>query len=312
MKERVVRRFPNNPILTREDVPYSVATVHNAGVVKTPDGRYVMLFRSHRLNGRSIIGLAESDDGLRFRVANKPFLVPTEKPPFSRYEEFGVEDLRISAFEDTYWLTYSGYSRHGVRVLLARTEDFRSVERVALFTECDTRNVVLFPGKFDGKYVRLQRPHTEIGKWSIWASESPDLIHWGQAEPVLSPTPYHWTELKVGPGATPFACNNGWLHVFHGVYPTMAGNVYRLGVALHDLDDPRRMLAVSDEWILEPEDPWERSGYVPNVVFSCGAVAEPDNTVKLYWGGADTVMCAGQTTIAELVSLCESDRVGVP
>ena len=84
----------------------------------------------------------------------------------------------------------------------------------------------------------------------------------------------------------------------------MDGSVYRLGVALHDLADPARIIGVSDSWILQPEDPWEVTGYVHNVVFCCGAVAEDDGTVKIYWGGADTVMCVGEADIAELVGLC--------
>jgi predicted GH43/DUF377 family glycosyl hydrolase len=86
----------------------------------------------------------------------------------------------------------------------------------------------------------------------------------------------------------------------------MAGAVYGLGAALHDLNDPARIIGVSDRWILHPEDPWEVSGYVPNVVFTCGAVPEDDGTVKIYWGGADTVMCAGTAVIDDLVQLCLS------
>lgn len=84
----------------------------------------------------------------------------------------------------------------------------------------------------------------------------------------------------------------------------MGGAVYRLGAALHDLKDPSRVLGVADEWILEPEDPWERVGYVHNVVFCCGAVPEDDGTLKVYWGGADTVICAGTVHAEELVDLC--------
>jgi predicted GH43/DUF377 family glycosyl hydrolase len=84
----------------------------------------------------------------------------------------------------------------------------------------------------------------------------------------------------------------------------MDGCVYRLGVALHKLDEPGVILGVGDRWILQPEDPWEIVGYVHNVVFTCGAVPEDDGTVKLYWGGADKVICAGTAVIDELVELC--------
>jgi len=302
MQDPVVKRY-NNPILTRHDVPYPVATVHNAGVVRH-DGRYVMLFRAHRRNGRSIIGMAESDDGLSFTVQPEPFLSPSEEGLFGEYEEFGVEDLRICALEGAYLLTYSAYSRHGVRIALARTRDFKRVERIALISQPDMRNVVIFPQKFNGRYVRLDRPHSEISPWSIHISYSPDLVHWGDSRVVMKPVSYHWDQLKIGPGATPFVTEAGWLHIYHGVFETMAGAVYRLGVALHDRGDPARIIGVSDEWILQPEDPWEITGYVPNVVFSCGTVPEDDDTVKIYWGGADTVMCAGSARIQDLVEMC--------
>ncbi|MBU4532220.1 MAG: glycoside hydrolase family 130 protein [Eubacteriales bacterium] len=305
MSRPLVERYERNPILTREDVPYPVATVHNAGVVKCNE-RYVMLFRSHRRNGRSIIGLAESEDGFSFRVHPEPFLVPATEGVFAEYEEFGVEDLRICPIEGEYLLTYSAYSRHGVRVALARTRDFRQVERVALITQADYRNVVIFPERFDGLYARLDRPHSDISPWSIWISYSPDLVYWGNAKVVMKPVQYHWDEMKIGPGATPIKTPQGWLHIYHGVFPTMDGSVYRLGVALHDLNDPSRVLGVADDWILQPEDPWEIAGYVHNVVFTCGAVPEDDGTLKLYWGGADLVMCAGTARIDDLVGLCLS------
>ena len=165
----VVTRCPNNPILTREDVPYPVATVHNAGVVKY-NGQYIMLFRSHLMNGRSIIGKAVSDDGFAFKVSPDPFLTAAAEGVFGEYEEYGVEDLRISPCDGQYLLTYSAYSRHGVRNALARTRDFETVERIALITQADLRNVVIFPEKVGGRYVRLDRPHSEISAWSIWAS----------------------------------------------------------------------------------------------------------------------------------------------
>ncbi len=299
----IVKRYPQNPILTKDDVPYPVATIHNAGVVKHND-RYIMLFRSHLKNGRSIIGRADSKDGFSFTVHPKPFLTPATDSIFGEYEEFGVEDLRINPVEDEYLLTYSAYSRHGVRIALARTKDFESIERVALITQADLRNVVIFPEKIHGRYVRLDRPHSEISPWSIWISYSPDLVHWGDSKVIIKPVPYHWDEMKIGPGAPPFKTEKGWLSIYHGVFETMAGAVYRLGVALHELEDPAKVIGVSDEWILQPEDSWEVSGYVPNVVFSCGAVPENDGKVKIYWGGADTVMCAGTAHVDELVDLC--------
>jgi len=162
----VINRYKNNPILTKDDVPYPVATVHNAAVTKY-NNKYVMVFRSHLHNGRSILGLAESEDGYYFRVHETPFMTPSKEGIFREYEEYGVEDPRITFINGEYLITYSAYSRHGVRTGLAKTKDFKTVERYSLITEADYRNTVIFPEKFNGLYARLDRPHSEISPWSI-------------------------------------------------------------------------------------------------------------------------------------------------
>lgn len=298
-----IKRYHKNPILTKDDVPYPVTTVHNAGVVKC-NGKYIMIFRAHKRNGRSILGKAVSDDGFHFEVDKEPFMVPAVEGIFKEYEEYGVEDPRIVFLEDEYLITYSAYSRHGVRIGLAKTRDFNTIERFSLITEADYRNVVIFPEKFNGLYARLDRPHSEISPWSIWISWSPDLKYWGESKIVMKPLPYHWDEMKIGPGAPPIKTPRGWLHIYHGVFPTMDGCVYRLGVALHHLEDPSQIIAIGDEWILQPDETYEITGYVHNVVFTCGAVPEEDGSVKIYWGGADSVMCVGTADIEELVDHC--------
>jgi predicted GH43/DUF377 family glycosyl hydrolase len=303
MTPDIVRRYHRNPILTKAQIPYPVETVHNAAVVKH-GSEYIMLFRSHLRTGRSIIGLARSANGFDFTADPAPFLTPAPDGPFAASEEYGVEDPRVTLLDGAYLITYSAYSRNGVRIALARTKDFLHVERVSLITEADYRNVVIFPQKFNGRYARLDRPHSEISPWSIWISYSPDLVFWGESQLVMRPVQYHWDEMKIGPGAPPIRTPQGWLSIYHGVFKTMDGSVYRLGVALHDLADPAKIVGVGDSWILQPTDPWEITGYVHNVVFTCGAVPEPDGTVKIYWGGADTVMCVGEADIADLVALC--------
>lgn len=178
MKHDVVKRYAGNPILTKASVPYPVETVHNAAVVKHGE-EHIMLFRSHLRTGRSIIGSARSGNGVDFSVDPEPFLTPARDGPFAAYEEFGVEDPRVTRIDDEYLITYSAYSRNGVRVALAKTRDFVSVERVSLITQADYRNVVIFPGRFEGLYARLDRPHSEIAPWSFWISYSPDSHFWG-------------------------------------------------------------------------------------------------------------------------------------
>jgi predicted GH43/DUF377 family glycosyl hydrolase len=303
MNPKPVRRYAQNPILTKADIPYPVETFHNAAVVKH-ESEYIMLFRSHLRTGRSVIGLARSPDGLSFRADPEPFLVPERRGPFAAYEAFGVEDPRCTRVDGEYIITYSAYSAYGVRIALAKTKDFKQVEKFSLITEADYRNVVIFPEKFNGLYARIDRPHSEISPWSMWISYSPDLRFWGESQLIIRPEPYHWDEMKIGPGAPPIKTDRGWLSIYHGAFQTMDGSVYRLGVALHDLKDPAKMIGVADSWILQPEDPWEITGYVHNVVFTCGAVAEDNGTVKIYWGGADTVMCVGEANLSDLVAMC--------
>ena len=197
----LVARSEHNPILTVADVPYPVATVHNPAAARLDDGSTVLIFRSHLANGRCILGRADSRDGVHFDVSPEPWFTPASEGPFAVYEEFGVEDPRLTRIGEDWYFTYSAYSRHGVRIGMARTRDFETVERVAFITECDHRNTVLFPEQIDGDYVRFDRPHTDLTPWSIWVSRSPDLVHWGRSVRVHCPEVYHWTSLKIGPGA---------------------------------------------------------------------------------------------------------------
>ena len=104
MTKKFITRYKGNPILTKDDIPYPVETVHNAGVAKF-NGRYIMLFRSHLDTGRSIIGIAESQDGFNFKPRPEPFMVPGKELEFCEYEEFGVEDPRITPLEGAYYIT---------------------------------------------------------------------------------------------------------------------------------------------------------------------------------------------------------------
>jgi predicted GH43/DUF377 family glycosyl hydrolase len=302
----VIIRYKNNPILTKKDVPFEVHTVHNGAVTRYGD-KTLMVFRSHLSNGRSILGLAESRDGYHFTVRDEPFMVPSTSGVFKEYEAFGIEDPRITKIENRYFITYSAYSKHGVRIGLASTEDFMQVKRIEMITQADHRNVVLFPETFNGLYARLDRPHSEITPWSIWVSFSPDLKFWGKSQLLFKPLEYHWDQMKIGPGPPPIKTPQGWLVIYHGVFPTMDGSVYRLGVALLDLNDPTQVVGIGDRWILQPEETYEVTGYVHNVVFSCGAIDELDGTIKIYWGGADSVMCVGTATTEELVQFCLKD-----
>ncbi len=266
---------------------------------------YVLVLRCGRMDGRSVFGLATSDDGYNFAVHPEPIFSQATEGIFKEPENKGVEDPRVTQIGDTYYIFYSCYSSHGFQVGLARTRDFLNIERVALTTAVDYRNCVLFPEQIRGLYVRFERPNfTSSGNAGIWISYSPDLVHWGNQQLVMLPDPHDiWQDHKIGPGAPPIKTPRGWLNIYHATTQTMAGQIYRLGVAVHDLADPRKVIGRSHRFVLAPEAYHERVGYVGNVVFTNGALAEPDGTLKLYYGGADTCMNVATAGIDDLVDL---------
>ncbi len=305
---KVLTKFEGNPIITPKDMPYPCETVYNAGVAKRKN-QYVLLLRVGRHDGRSVFGLATSKDGFKFDIHPEPVFSQATEGLFKGPEDKGVEDPRVTQIGDTYYIFYSCYSSRGFQIGLARTRDFLNIERVALTTAADYRNSVLFPEKINGMYVRFERPNfTSCGGPGIWISYSPDLIHWGNQQLVMRPDKHDiWQDHKVGPGAPPLKTPRGWLSIYHATTVTMAGQIYRLGVAVHDLKDPRKIIGRSHRFILAPEAYHERVGYVGNVVFTNGAIAEPDGTIKVYYGGADTCMNVATGKIGDLIDLALED-----
>jgi len=337
--ENPVIRFENNPVITCHDVnkvwkePYlKVVTVHNSGITIFNDNT-IMLFRSHLRNGISVIGMATSKNGLtRWNISNKPFLKPctfddevsenVNKLMLIENEAGGVEDVRISHIGDTYFLTYSAYHavvKDRVRVSLATTKDFETVVRYGPLSDIDMRNVVIFPEKFGDKYYALFRPNDHTaeetgGRYTeILLGYSLDVTgnDWKfLPEPVMKQAggPSFFSD-KIGPGATPIKTKYGWINIFHGVRKTMGGNLYFLGVALHDLNDPRK-IRVANFPVLFPSKADCRVNetdyvHVRGVVFTCGAIRKADGTLLIYYGGNDTVMNIGLSHEDVLSELCK-------
>jgi predicted GH43/DUF377 family glycosyl hydrolase len=149
----VIHRWEGNPIVQLEDIPFRCNTVFNAAAVKIAD-QYLLLVRVEDQRGRSIFALARSEDGYRFVVDPEPVMVPSEEEPFATYEACGIEDPRITPMDGTYYVMYTAYSHFGPRLALARTDDFRTFERIALISEPVNKDGVLFPRKINGRYVR--------------------------------------------------------------------------------------------------------------------------------------------------------------
>lgn len=296
----VIYRWEGNPSIGIDDLPFPCLDIRDAGAVKVGD-TYVLLVTIEALDGRTRIYRAEGTDGYRFEVDPEPVLAPTDAEPFSTYEADGLEDPRITPLDGVYYVIYTAKSSLGLRLGIAKTEDFRAFERIGLISQPDTKHGALFPEKIDGRYARLERPR-EGG--AIWISYSDDLIYWGNMHFIMGPRAGYWDYHRIGPGTPPVRVDEGWLIVYYGVKETSAGPLIRLGAALLDAGEPHKVLGRANVPILSPKEPYERSGDVNNLVFSCGAVLEDGGEFRLFYGGADSCICVGTAPVRKMVDRC--------
>lgn len=295
-------KYENNPVLTKADVPFRVNSIFNAGAVKV-DGRYLLLCRTEMPDGRSSLTLAESADGIKFTVMDKPCLTPSDHMDCYEYVEWGIEDPRITPVGDKYYITYTGYSQHQPLVVLAETRDFKEFTVHGPISEPSNKDCSIFPEKINGYYWKVDRPSAGNRK-DIWISKSPDLIHWGSPRVLMQPVPGTWETDKIGSSSDPIRTKEGWLMLYHGVREFPASSIYKLGVVLLDAEKPWIVKGRSPEPIIAPDHGYERTGDVMNVVFSNGWIPEPDGEIKIYYSGADSNICLAVTSKDYLVSLC--------
>ncbi len=283
-----LHRHPKNPILLpRPTVPWEALNVFNAAVIHH-NGLFHMLYRAQGVDYISSIGYAISEDGVHWSRLDEPVFRPQEP-----WEARGVEDPRVTYLEGTFYMAYTGYSPQGTRAALARSTNLITWERLGVvLPDENNKDHVLFPEKIQGRYAMLHRRPPDI-----WLAFSDDLKHWTDHTIILRPRPGTWEHLKIGAGAPPIRTEYGWLLIYHAVDEH---RVYRLGAALLDLHDPTRVLARLPEPILEPREPWEIKGDVPNVVFTCAAVVRGDD-LYVYYGGADRVMGLATGSLSELL-----------
>ena len=254
--------------------------------------------------GRSSFVLAESKDGYTFKVEDKPVLTPADHKEFYEFVEWGIEDARITKLENTYYLTYTGYSKYMPVVMLGETKDFKSFKIHGPITEPSNKDCALFPEKIGGYYWKVDRPSYDNLN-TIWINRSPDLIHWGGYKMLMQPEAGTWEANKIGSSSCPVKTKEGWLMLYHGVRSFGMGVIYKLGVVLLDLEKPWIVIGKSKEPILSPEENYERIGDVNNVVFSNGLIMEDDGTVKIYYSGADMNICLAETSVDHLIKMCK-------
>lgn len=310
--EELFVRHPGNPILTAADWPYPVNSVFNPGATLLADGTTLLLCRVEDRRGHSHLCAARSPDGVSgWQIDPAPTLAPD--PVHYPEELWGIEDPRITHIKelDAYVVAYTSYSRGGPAVSLALTRDFRSFRRYGVIMPPEDKNAALLPRRIGGYWALLHRPVTVLGS-HIWISYSPDLCHWGRHRLVLEARRGGWWDsLRIGLACPPIETDRGWLVLYHGVRGTSDGAIYRLGLALFDLEQPERCLRRGTTWIFGPEAPYERYGDVGNVVFPCGSTLGPDgDTLNLYYGAADTCIALARGSVRALLDWL--DRHGSP
>ena len=300
--KNVVLRCQENPLFSLQDVPFAASDVYNAGCTKM-DGEYRLLVTVEHLEGDCGIYCARSKDGRKFTMDDEPLLSSRDEDAHPVYESQGVRDARVTEIDGEYYICYLAQSPHGVRLALARANGNGKPERMGLVSQPDTKGGTLFPRKIKGKYARLERPR-EGG--NIWIAYSDDLLNWGGWQAVMTPRHGYWDYHRIGTGAPPIYTPEGWLVLYYGVRRKPTGDLFRLGAAFLDLDDPTRVLGRSNVPILAPSEPYERLGDVQNIVFTCGAVLneEKNDLLEIYYGAADSCVCLGTVPLHVLNRVC--------
>lgn len=325
------------PLLTpREDLEWASGAVFNPGAFYDGDIVHLLFravpkgYKKKKLgkvspgepemgfdeNYISFIGYASSKDGIHFDWRKEPFIGTDDW-----FNKFGSEDPRISKLDDQYLITYTALQRHafdeinGVRIGLAVTRDFKTIEKngIAGPTDLRDKDAVIFPKRICGKIAMLHRvvPNIQIIYFdSIDEFHNPVNGTWEKHlenldEHTIMRPEFEWESLKIGAGPTPIETEEGWLLIYHGVNKD---HVYRMGIALLDLENPSKVIAKSPIPLLEPELDFELYGDVPNVVFPEGAVVI-DEILHIYYGAADSVIGHAQAPLNEVLDWVLQNKI---
>ena len=252
------------------------------------DGKTYLTTLSH-------LRLAESKDGINFTAHDKPLILGEGK-----YESFGVEDCRVTQIGDEYHLTYTAVSEYGPAVGMQTTKDWKVFTQNGVILPPPNKDCAIFEEKINELYWCLHRPVVKVDSWSelnIWIATSPDFVHWGNNKCIAETRPGMWDSQRIGAGAAPIKTAHGWLEIYHGCDESSR---YCLGALLLDLDDPTKVIARSNEPIMEPLAQYEKEGFFGNVVFTNGHLVDGDK-ITLYYGASDSVICAADMSIKAIL-----------
>ena len=266
------------------------------------DARGLVYRGKKYLTTLSHLRLARSRNGRNFTVDSVPTL--TGSGP---YETFGLEDARMVWIDGWCYISFTGVSAWGVVTCLRRTRDFTTFERLPVMFAPDNKDIALFPGKIGGRYYTLHRPAVRhIGVMAIWLASSDNLRDWGDHHTVIAPRPGYWDSERVGAGASPIKTSEGWLELYHA---SDENTRYCTGAVLLDLEKPWKVIARSEEPFFVPDQPYETSGFLANVVFHNGSVEREPGVLDLYYGAADEVTCGASVKIADILDSLKSGRI---
>lgn len=308
----VLTRHPANPVLSarhfREQLGLRMRAVYNSAAVKVAPEHYVMLCRVNQLNHRTLLWGADSADGVNWKLRPSPFTMPTD-PLWEAVTRSVYYDPRVTWIDGEYKILLACEGDQHCRVALFRSRDhLQTLEFLNYINVPENRNMVIFPEKSpDGRYWRLERPSiaAQGGKGSIWLSHSPDLIHWGDSYEVLKTTElWNYAYSGLGPSTVPLRTSEGWLILFHAIMNNCTTREYSVGAALLDLEKPWQVRHVTRHPILAPEADYELRGLVEHVCFPCSKIIEPDGTVKVYYGAADTFQCLATGRLEDILHAC--------
>lgn len=291
-----LQRHPSNPILVPDpSSPWEARHVFNPSVI-FHNHLFHMHYRAQGQDLISRIGYAVSQDGVSWKRTPNPVLKPeTER------ELQGVEDPRITEIDGVFYMAYTAFSGTGplkdaITPMFAKSSDLLAWERIGPLVQGENnKDHYLMPKKLNNRFVAFHRRLPDI-----WIAESVDLINWPEEsmKRIMSPrSDSEWDSVSIGGNGPPIETEHGWLFFYHGY---AEDRIYRLGVALLDLEAPTVILNRPRDWILEPREQWELEGNVPNVVFSSANIRVGDQ-VWVYYGGADHAIGLATCDFDEIV-----------
>lgn len=264
--------------------------------LKAFDPRVVNYKGSDYLTTLSHLRAVCSTDGIHFTEPEIPILLSGN----GYFEQFGIEDCRISKIEDTFYLTYTAVSGNGVAVGLRTTKDWKIFEEKGIIIPPHNKDCAIFEEKINNKFYALHRPSSvEIGGNFIWIAESPDGLHWGNHQCIVKTRENYWDSKRVGAGASPIKTEKGWLEIYHGANES---HRYCLGAFLMDLENPAKVLSRTELPIMVPTEEYELNGFFGEVVFTNGHIVEGDK-LTIYYGASDEFVCGAVFSISEILSM---------